>query len=141
MKLIIVALCVLVVALNANFIEEVVSETQLKSVEKYWTKENIASATPMEMPVVDLKSMKLSKLTAKSVEGGNTKPVPTPYRNRPHIYTGKLLFQTARGRCLFFFFLTNYFFLASCTASAVGGNIVITAGHCLWGVRNFFFFF
>eukprot|EP01080_Neovahlkampfia_damariscottae_P007799 gene7799-12273_t len=124
MRLVLAVLCVIVLAINANnvVVEQAIAKSDIKSVEEYWTPERLADVAPMELPLnpdVTETSTKLTKIEA------NTKPVPTPYKKAPHIYTGKLLFQTPKGR-------------SSCTASAVGGNVVLTAGHCLHGDGAFY---
>lgn len=43
---------------------------------------------------------------------------------QPYKTAGKLIFETGMGE-------------SSCTAAAIGGNIVLTAGHCVYGSRFF----
>jgi len=81
----------------------------------FWTDERIAKAVPLDIPVVEM--AEIHNVTYQ--DGGNTKPVPdNVYGNQPYRCAGKLLFQTPRGG-------------ASCTAVAAGGNVVLTAGHCI----------
>jgi hypothetical protein len=104
MKITVFCLFVLLVTLNANFTEHIVEESQQKSTEQFWTQKNIQSTTPMELPVVDLSTMKslhtfkLEKISKSDIQGGNTKPVPPPYSRTPHKFTGKLFFETTQGR-------------------------------------------
>jgi hypothetical protein len=101
MKITVVCLFVFLFTLKANFTEHIVEESQQKSTEKYWSLKNIQSTKPMELPMVDLSTMKslnTVKLSKVKVQGGNTKPVPPPNSRVPHKFTGKLFFETRGGR-------------------------------------------
>lgn len=69
------------------------------------------------VPSMDL-ILDTGKETVEPVEPAGS-PVPRNlYNTVPYKYAGRLFFETARGR-------------SSCTASSIGGNAVLTAGHCV----------
>jgi hypothetical protein len=114
-------LVVLLLSINANFIEKTFTQEETKATLNFWSQKTLSSVEPIEMPKSSTGiSTEITKITEF---GGNTTEVKHPYTKRPHLFTGKL-FLDIPGRT------------ASCSASAIGGNLVLTAGHCVYGVIN-----
>lgn len=88
-----------------------IEETEFNNVHKFWTRENMRQAIPLNVQIDDIKA-KWMKL------GSKTEYVPDnelPFKPYPQI--GKVYF-VMHGR--------KY----SCSAFAVGKSVVMTAGHC-----------
>jgi V8-like Glu-specific endopeptidase len=113
-------LAVLLLAINANFIEKTLTEEETKAALEFWSQKTLSTTEPIDMPKSFTRSTQFTKITEL---GGNTTEVKHPYTKRPHIFTGKLFLELPTRT-------------ASCSASAIGGNRVITAGHCVYGVKK-----
>jgi len=90
------------------------------------------SAVPMDIMIVDLHNQTYAPepkdqkfISFDKFHQGGTRECPTP-GTFPFATVGKLFFSTGGGQ-------------ASCTASSVGGDIVLTAGHCVSNARGGFY--
>jgi len=99
---------------------------------KFWTPERMRSAIPIPFPVVPRQSSRHNNnnrnKTAQhqsTVRPQNTQLVDVPYSYSPYQSTGKLFLWTG-----------SYY--ASCTASHIGNNKILAAGHCVFGSGNFY---
>ena len=92
-------------------------QKQTKDLEKdilaYWTPERMKNAIPIPLPIV-----KHNRPNNTFSPFFSTQQVPVPLSTPPYRMEGKLFLETPRGG-------------ASCTATAVGNNAVLTAGHCV----------
>jgi len=113
MKFVLIALiAILTVALATEFPSQTFTLEEQNAALSFWEGKNAE-----DVPALDL-ILDTGKETVEPVEPAGT-PVPRNlYNTVPYKYAGKLLFETPRGR-------------ASCTASSIGGNAVLTAGHCV----------
>eukprot|EP01080_Neovahlkampfia_damariscottae_P010368 gene10368-2897_t len=84
---------------------------------KFWTEERIASAKPMDIPIAPFLE-KIKQTKPNSVDPLATNIVRSSYSNSPYKVAGKLYF-TSNGK------------QSSCTASVLGTDILLTAGHCV----------
>jgi len=84
------------------------------------------AAVPMDLIITkDLEAFPLSN--NKNVTRPGTRPVPIEsYNNYPYKSAGRLFFETAPGRT------------SSCSASSVGNNLLLTAGHCVSGQGRYY---
>lgn len=118
MKFLLLAL-ILAIAFAEEFVSQDLSHE--KNVEAFWTKEKMLSATPMDIILVDLTKEK-SEISQYAAFNSGTRENPTP-GVYPYSTVGKLFFSVG-GR------------QSSCTASSVGKDIILTAGHCVSSGRN-----
>jgi len=103
-----------------DFESKTFTEAEQLAALAFWEGKNID-----DVPSLDL-IMDTGKDTATEFAPAGT-PVPRgEYGNAPYKFSGKLLFTTPRGG-------------ASCTASAMGNNGVLTAGHCVHDGSSAFF--
>jgi hypothetical protein len=104
-------LVVLVVAL-AQFPSSITKATT-EEVLAYWTPERMMHAKPLPLRIVKSDSPdQLFNITK------TTGLVANAYTDFPYKTAGKMYFTTSSGS-------------ASCSATAIGGNLVLTAGHCV----------
>jgi len=95
-----------------------------EQVVSYWTQERMASAIPRELILnaegkrihFEYSSRNYSKLEGVPTRG--THDVRDSYSTNPYHQVGKVFFSDGAN---------NYV----CSGSAVGGNVVLTAGHCV----------
>lgn len=87
----------------------------------FWTPERIKNTKPLPIPIIDIHGAPSSNQTKFA-----TVPVPEPYSSSPYKAVGRLFFSIGTGT-------------ASCTACAIGGNVVLTAGHCVHNGNNAFY--
>lgn len=80
----------------------------------FWTPERLKQAKPLPMPILDIHGAPVPRNQSQKFA---TVPVPEPYSNTPYKGIGRLFFYMGSG-------------MASCTAGAIGGSVIITAGHC-----------
>jgi V8-like Glu-specific endopeptidase len=123
--LFVLAVCLYVVAAQ-DFIVTKDLTLEEKATLALWTPENMKSATPMDLIIAELdgKVVAQDKTEIKYFNEG-TRECQTP-GVYPFATAGRLFFETARGR-------------SSCSASSVGNDIVLTAGHCVSSGRNVFY--
>jgi len=96
----------------------------------YWTPERMASAIPKQILLEDLLDggNLNASISKRSVQDNIMAPPPTGtnlvasslYTSNPYAQTGKVFFTDPTNG-------GNYV----CSGSAVGGNVVLTAGHCV----------
>jgi len=116
LSIVIFSILTILVLVNCHYFPtKTVSDAEMVDALLFWTEERIKNAKPLDIPVVNM----AEPFNETFQDGGNTKPVPeNQYRNQPYRTAGKLLFNTGSGT-------------ASCTASSIGNNAVLTAGHCI----------
>jgi hypothetical protein len=87
-----------------------------KEIMDFWTKEKMQGAVPMDLIITNDKEA--LPITKNITQG--TRPVPAEHYGRhPYSRAGRLFFEVSAGRT------------ASCSASSLGKNILLTAGHCV----------
>jgi len=98
----------------------------------FWTEERMKSAVPMDIMVVDLNNEtyapefeKQKYISFEDFNQGGTRECPNP-GTHPYATVGKLFFNTGGGQ-------------SSCTATSVGGDVILTAGHCVSNARGGFY--
>jgi V8-like Glu-specific endopeptidase len=129
MKHILIILIVVFLYLNLVLVDsQMVSKLLDKSndeVRKYWTKERMMNAKPMDLIHVDLHDRSPRKLEINF--SNKTERVPrSDYTKMPYKPTGR-----------FFFIVDGDAY--SCSSQSVGMNITLNAGHCLSDGRGEFF--
>jgi len=98
---------------------------------EYWTPERIASAIPRDIVLQgDGKTNPTGRVNYKVSSSevppsGTTRVDASKYNTNPYKQVGKIFFSIGTS---------NYV----CSGSAVGGNVVLTAGHCVAGGGEWF---
>jgi len=121
--LFILAVC-LYVASAQSFIVSKDLTSEAVATNALWTAENMKSAKPMDLIIADLDGKQVpSDVKFAANEGTRECKTPGVY---PFATAGRLFFETARGR-------------SSCSASSVGKDIILTAGHCISSGRGVYY--
>jgi V8-like Glu-specific endopeptidase len=94
--------------------------SQEKGVDAFWTKERMLSAKPMDLIISDEVVAIKGEIQFAAFNGTRENPTPNKY---PYATAGRLFFSTGSGQ-------------SSCTASSVGNDIILTAGHCVSSGRG-----
>lgn len=106
------------------FANEVIVSHDLVESKFQWTKQDMLTAKPMDLIIVDLSkedaNLYSGEIQFASNNGTRENTTPGVY---PYATAGRLFFSTPRGQ-------------SSCSASSVGNDIILTAGHCVSSGRG-----
>jgi V8-like Glu-specific endopeptidase len=125
MKILLVLFLVFALAHAFEYSINTSTEKEQEEALKFWTPERLRNAIPMEEIIKNETLAKMLNAGQKFEPDTDFVTPESKYQEYPYQTTGRAFFQYGSGT-------------ASCSGSAVGKNVILTAAHCVYKDRRHF---